>query len=77
VPEVDVTCARNQVEVRNVGGTARRFTSTRDSRRGVPRRTEGLRDIFVLVFLQVETRRVFVSPATFKTGDAWMREIVA
>ena len=35
---------------------------------------KGLRDIFVLVFLHVETRRVFVTPATFKTGDAWMRE---
>jgi hypothetical protein len=38
---------------------------------------KGLRDIFVFVFLHAETRRVFVSPATFKTGDAWMREIVA
>jgi len=38
---------------------------------------KGLRDIFVLVFLHVETRRVFVSPATFKTGDAWMREQAA
>lgn len=35
---------------------------------------KGLRDIFVLVFLHVETRRVFVTPATFKTGDTWMRE---
>ena len=38
---------------------------------------KGLRDIFVLVFLHVETRRVFVSPATFKTGDAWMQEQAA
>ena len=35
---------------------------------------KGLRDIFVLVFLHVETRRVFVSPATFKTGEVWIRE---
>jgi len=35
---------------------------------------KGLRDLFVLVFLHVETRRVFVTPATFKTGDAWMQK---
>ena len=35
---------------------------------------KGFRDIFVLVFLHVDTRRVFVTPATFKTGEAWMRE---
>lgn len=34
----------------------------------------GLRDVFVLVFLHVETRRVYISPATYKPDQAWMVE---
>ncbi len=34
----------------------------------------GLRDIFVLVFLHVETRRVFITPATYKPDEKWMAE---
>jgi len=33
----------------------------------------GLRDVFVLVFLHVGTRRAFVSPATTKPTEAWVR----
>jgi putative transposase len=32
----------------------------------------GFRDLFVLVFLHVETRRVFLSPATYHPNDAWV-----
>jgi len=35
---------------------------------------KGLRDLFVLVFLHVETRRVFVSPATAHPNEAWVTE---
>jgi len=34
----------------------------------------GLRDVFVLVFLHVGTRRVFVTPTTTNPTDAWVRE---
>ena len=34
----------------------------------------GLRDVFVLVFLHVETRRVYISPATYKPDQEWMLE---
>ena len=34
----------------------------------------GLRDVFVLVFLHVETRRVFITPATYKPDQEWMVE---
>ncbi|MEL7263589.1 MAG: integrase core domain-containing protein [Planctomycetota bacterium] len=34
----------------------------------------GPRDVFVLVFLHVETRRVFITPATYKPGQEWMVE---
>ncbi len=34
----------------------------------------GLRDIFVLVFLHVESRRVFISPSTYKPDECWMIE---
>lgn len=34
----------------------------------------GLRDVFVLVFLHVDTRRVYISPATYKPDQAWMVE---
>ena len=32
----------------------------------------GLRHVFVLVFLHVDTRRVYISPATYKPDQAWM-----
>jgi len=32
----------------------------------------GLRDIFVLIFINVETRRVYVSPSTYKPDEQWM-----
>jgi len=34
----------------------------------------GLRDVFVLVFLHIETRRVFITPATYKPDQEWMIE---
>ncbi|TWT84570.1 Integrase core domain protein [Planctomycetes bacterium CA13] len=34
----------------------------------------GLLDVFVLVFLNIETRRVYISPATYKPDQAWMVE---
>lgn len=34
----------------------------------------GLRDAFVLIFLHVDSRRVFVSPATYNPDDAWVCE---
>lgn len=38
---------------------------------------KGFRDLFVLVFLHVETRRVFITPTTFKPNEAWMLEQAA
>jgi putative transposase len=35
---------------------------------------QGLRDVFVLVFLHVGTRRVFVTPTTTNPTDSWVRE---
>jgi putative transposase len=35
---------------------------------------KGLRDAFLLVFLQVETRRVYISPATHHPNEAWVNE---
>ena len=32
----------------------------------------GLRDIFVLVFINVETRKVFLSPSTYMPDEKWM-----
>jgi putative transposase len=34
----------------------------------------GLRDVFVLVFLHVGTRRAFVTPTTTKPTETWVRE---
>ncbi len=34
----------------------------------------GLRDLFALVSLHVETRRVFISPATYNPYEAWVLE---
>jgi putative transposase len=33
---------------------------------------KGFRDLFVLVFLHVETRRAFVTPATYHPNEAWV-----
>ena len=35
---------------------------------------DGLRDIFVLVYLHVKTRRVFITESTYKPDEAWMIE---
>ena len=35
---------------------------------------KGLRDVFVLVFLHVGTRRAFVTPTTTNPTEAWVRE---
>jgi len=35
---------------------------------------QGLRHAFILVFLHVKSRRVFISPATYKPDDAWVCE---
>jgi putative transposase len=34
----------------------------------------GLRDIFVLIFINVKTRDVYISPATYKPDESWMIE---
>ena len=36
--------------------------------------TKGFRDLFVLVFLHAETRRVFISPSTFHPNEACVNE---
>ena len=33
---------------------------------------KGLKDIFVLIFLHVETRQVFISPSTYHPDEAWV-----
>lgn len=33
---------------------------------------KGFRDLFVLVFLHVETRRLYVTPATYHPNEAWV-----
>jgi len=35
---------------------------------------KGFRDLFVLVFLHVGSRRVFIAPATFHPNGAWMEQ---
>ncbi|WP_254508186.1 integrase core domain-containing protein [Anatilimnocola floriformis] len=35
---------------------------------------KGIREVFVLAFLHVETRRVILSPATFHPNEAWVEE---
>ncbi|CAL1125513.1 unnamed protein product [Cladocopium goreaui] len=35
---------------------------------------KGFRDLFLLVFLHVESRRVFIAPSTFHPNEAWVRE---
>lgn len=35
---------------------------------------KGFRDLFVLVFLHVESRRVFISPSTCHPNNAWVQE---
>ena len=34
--------------------------------------TKGIRDLYLLVFLHVESRRVFVTPATYHPNEAWV-----
>ena len=34
----------------------------------------GIREVFVLVFLHVATRRVFATPATLNPNEAWVTE---
>ena len=34
----------------------------------------GLRQVFVLAFIHIGTRRVFVTPATYKPDSSWMKE---
>ena len=34
---------------------------------------KGLRDVFVLVFLHVETRRAYITPATHNPDETWVR----
>jgi putative transposase len=36
--------------------------------------TKGIREVFFLAFLTVETRRVVLSPATFHPDEAWVVE---
>lgn len=36
--------------------------------------TRGIRDLFLIVFLHVETRRVFITPSTANPNEAWMVE---
>jgi len=35
---------------------------------------KGFRDLYVLVFLHVETRRVWISPSTFHPDDTWVKQ---
>jgi len=35
---------------------------------------KGFRDLFLLVFLHVETRRVFIAPSTFHPNEEWVTE---
>jgi len=35
---------------------------------------KGFRDLFLLVFLHVETRRVFIAPSTFHPNESWMKQ---
>jgi len=35
---------------------------------------KGFRDLFLLVFIHVETRRVFIAPSTFHPNEAWVNE---
>jgi putative transposase len=35
---------------------------------------KGFRDLFLLVFLHVESRRVFIAPSTFHPNEAWVTE---
>lgn len=35
---------------------------------------KGFRDLYLLVFLHVETRRVLIAPSTFHPNEAWVKE---
>lgn len=34
---------------------------------------KGIRDLYLLIFLHVETRRVFIAPATYHPNEAWVK----
>jgi putative transposase len=34
----------------------------------------GLRDLFAIAFLHIESRRVFITPATYTPDEAWVLE---
>jgi putative transposase len=38
---------------------------------------KGFRDLYLLIFLHVETRRVFIAPATYHPNEAWVKEQAA
>jgi putative transposase len=35
---------------------------------------KGFRDLYILIFLHVETRRVYITPSTFHPNEEWMKE---
>lgn len=35
---------------------------------------KGFRDLFLLIFLHVETRRVFIAPSTFHPNESWVQQ---
>jgi putative transposase len=35
---------------------------------------KGFRDLYLLIFLHVETRRVFIAPTTYHPNEAWVKE---
>lgn len=35
---------------------------------------KGFRDLYLLIFLHVETRRVYITPSTFHPNEAWVHE---
>ncbi len=35
---------------------------------------KGFRDLYLLIFLHVETRRVFIAPATYHPNEAWVKQ---
>ena len=35
---------------------------------------KGMRDLYLLIFLHVESRRVFIAPATYHPNEAWVKQ---
>jgi putative transposase len=35
---------------------------------------KGFRDLYILIFLHVETRRVYITPSTFHPNEEWMKQ---